>query len=294
MVSLTHTGQTRSATARPRGGFTLIELLTVIAIIGVLVSLLLPAMQSVREVARRTSCASNLSQIIVATHLHHELTETLPPARIHDSLGADHESAFLFLLPYLEEANRYVEYAPELGTNHAKNQNVVGTTIPIYLCSSMALPPAGGSSSELAPGSYAVSTGSGYPWATRDHDGAIVARPTVVRFADVRDGLGNTFAFGEFDYFEGRSSSGPQWAGGYVTHTFGATWGAFNPADPPGPQEYSLYGRRYTAFRSDHRGGAQFAMLGKAIKFVGDGVDANVLSSLSTRAGGESVDPAGL
>src|SRR2546423_1916938 len=88
----------RSVKRRP-GGFTLVELLVVIAIIGVLLALLLPAVQRARESANRTHCANNLKQIGLAVHLYHDQNNVLPPARTSDT-GV---SWAVILLPYIEQ-----------------------------------------------------------------------------------------------------------------------------------------------------------------------------------------------
>lgn len=267
-------------------GFTLVELLVVIAIIGILVALLLPAVQSAREAARRTSCSNNLKQIGIAMQMHHNTLKYLPPARIHNNIGTNHESALLFLLPYLEESNKFVQYNPELGTSHPDNQGVVETEIPIFLCPSMVYD---APSSGPAASSYGACTGSIYPWASKLHNGAIAARPIIVRFKNITDGLTHTFAFGEQDYFAGQSEDGPNWAGGYITDSFAATWGPFNPQNPPGPDEPGLFGRYYTAFRSDHPGGVQFVMVDGSVQFLHDGIEEETLDGLATRAGEEII-----
>ncbi|MEM9354221.1 MAG: DUF1559 domain-containing protein [Planctomycetota bacterium] len=310
----------RKQTTAPRRlggrGFTLVELLVVIAIIGVLIALLLPAIQAAREAARRTSCTNNLKQIGLATLNYHDARKELPPARNRIGLGdiAIPESALLFLLPYLEEANRYVRYDldAEFGTLDSVNDLVTHTLVPIYLCPSMVYEWGGDSP---APGSYVASTGTERPWDIVDqaqvpfplppdfdyeslgpgaglHNGAIASRPAIVRIRDITDGTSSTFAFGESDYFGGRSESGPIWSGGYVPNFQAATWGPFNPKDPP--STFLETGPITTAFRSDHPNGAHFLFVDGATRFVADGVDEDLLDAYATRAGEEVFTNEGL
>jgi prepilin-type N-terminal cleavage/methylation domain-containing protein len=273
-------------------GFTLVELLVVIAIIGVLIALLMPAIQAARETARTCTCRSHLRQIGMATHMYHDAQGHLPPAALKPSLTTDHESALLYLLPYLEESNRYITYNPELGTSHPDNAGVVESTIPIYICPSMALDP---DSSMPGPSSYFPCTGSKSPWlyyitsANPGHNGAIAARPVVVRMKDVMDGTSNTFAFGEVDFFAGSiTDKGPKWAGGYVTDSYGATYGPFNPDNMPADADIGLEGKHLTAFRSDHAGGVQFVLVDGSVQFIRDDIEDTALDALATRAGEET------
>lgn len=281
---------TQRIARRKTKGFTLVELLVVIAIIGVLVALLFPAIQMARETARRCMCRSHLQQIGLATQMYHDVKQELPPVAIHTSIKTDAESALLYILPYLEESNRYVRYNPELGTNDSENAGIVETIIPVYLCPSMVYD---AEPSKPAATSYFGCTGSTYPWmfyptATNPgHNGAIVARPVVVRMKDVIDGTSKTFAFGEVDFFGGQITDGPKWAGGYITDGWGATWGPFNPDNPP--KDQSLEGQYFTAFRSDHVGGVNFVLVDGSVHFVTNDVDETILDSLATRAGEEPI-----
>ena len=273
-----------------RGGFTLVELLVVIAIIGILIALLFPAIQAAREAARRCTCRNHLRQIGLAMHMYHDSQGHLPPASIHPSIDSNRESALLFVLPYLEEANRFVTYNPDLGTSDPANKGVVEATIPVYLCPSM-IHATGGD--ETGPSSYASSTGSQSPWLITKHDGAIVSSPSIVRLKDVTDGTAHTLAFGEEDFFADQvcdrdSPVGPKWAGGYIIDSFAATWGPFNPQSRPHPEvDPGSVGRFSTAFRSDHAGGVQFVLVDGSVQFITDDVEENVLDAFATRAGDE-------
>src|SRR6188474_2864139 len=90
-------------------GFTLIELLVVIAVIGILVALLLPAVQQAREAARRTQCRNNLKQIGIAMSNYHDVHQTFPPGRLRNPVDGQGRcfSAYAYLLPYLEATTLY-------------------------------------------------------------------------------------------------------------------------------------------------------------------------------------------
>jgi prepilin-type N-terminal cleavage/methylation domain-containing protein/prepilin-type processing-associated H-X9-DG protein len=103
----------RTILSRPRArrGFTLIELLVVIAIIAVLIGLLLPAVQKVREASARTKCQANMRQIALAMHTHHDQKGSFPPAKgwvgIPNTPGTPWGGALFHLLPYIEEVGTY-------------------------------------------------------------------------------------------------------------------------------------------------------------------------------------------
>jgi prepilin-type N-terminal cleavage/methylation domain-containing protein len=121
-----------------RRGFTLVELLVVIAIIGILVAMLLPAVQAAREAARRTQCTNNLKQIGLAILNFESQFGALPAGAIHKDQGRDAEySMFLLLLPFLEEGDVYDKY-DFYGNSRidANNPQVTSVQIPGYLCPS--------------------------------------------------------------------------------------------------------------------------------------------------------------
>jgi prepilin-type N-terminal cleavage/methylation domain-containing protein len=94
-----------------RHGFTLVELLVVIAIIGILIALLLPAVQAAREAARRMQCSNNLKQILLGCHLYHDANQSFPPGEMRQGGGHAsmdrHYGAMVWTLPFCEQVNRY-------------------------------------------------------------------------------------------------------------------------------------------------------------------------------------------
>ena len=125
-----------------RAGFTLIELLVVIAIIGILVALLLPAVQQAREAARRTQCLNNLKQIGIGMHSYHGTYKSFPPGLVFDHsvsnwVSAAHRSNWaISLLPYIERSALYQRYDHEVDNSGPENKFVREQRVATYACPS--------------------------------------------------------------------------------------------------------------------------------------------------------------
>lgn len=120
---------------RQRSAFTLIELLVVIAIIGILVALLLPAVQAAREASRRTQCTNNLKQLSLALHLYHDSYRAFPPARLSKKPKYGH---MVGLLRYMEQVNIEEQFDTEApgGFADPKNQVLANMALPFVRCPS--------------------------------------------------------------------------------------------------------------------------------------------------------------
>jgi len=120
-----------------RIGFTLVELLVVIAIIGILVSLLLPAVQAAREAARRMRCSNNLKQVSLAVHNFHDTFRHLPVSA-RPPAGTIRLAGMTRILPYIEQSTLYTAYDQTLQWSNPNTQQrlVVSTKIPIFICPS--------------------------------------------------------------------------------------------------------------------------------------------------------------
>ncbi len=285
-----------------RVGFTLIELLVVIAIIGILIALLLPAVQQAREAARRTQCKNNLKQIGLAMHNYHDIFNVIPPGDL--SGGYTRTSAFVSILPQIDQAGMFSQYNFNRPHTDASNMQVVSQRIPAYLCPSAVIrrsvPTPGCDINNRAPGTYAGSSGSGDPWGTRTtgnaNNGLIVnLHSGPVRFGDVTDGLSSTLLVGEsaWNFPDYVFSSGPclgqvrfgftYWSSPYPLSTLFTTRGPFNPQRLDGDQT------RLASFRSDHVGGAHFVFGDGTVRFLSENTDRNLLNSLATRSGNDVV-----
>jgi prepilin-type N-terminal cleavage/methylation domain-containing protein/prepilin-type processing-associated H-X9-DG protein len=278
-------------------GFSLVELLVVIAVVGILVAFTLPAVQAAREAARRSQCANHVRQIGLAMHQYHDANGALPNATFY---GTTFLSALTAVLPHLEEEAKFDGYDLSLPYRSTANLRIIELTVPIYVCPTMNLPrsvPDADSSCDEygAPGSYAVSTGTENPW-NGPHNGAFIfARSGVTRFKSISDGLSKTLLVGELNYGLTNYNWGAcknrearwgatRWGAGYPGVSLATTSGRFN-------SDWLISGfAELVTFRSDHPGGAHFAMADASVRFVGETIDPATLDALATRAGGEVMD----
>jgi prepilin-type N-terminal cleavage/methylation domain-containing protein/prepilin-type processing-associated H-X9-DG protein len=184
---------------RRRGqGFTLVELLVVIAIIGILIALLLPAVQAAREAARRVQCNNHLKQIGLAVHNYHDTHRVFP----FGAGGTGNKySAISLLLPFMEQTTLHDKINFSLPYTDPANDSARLTEIPMLRCPSdlpNPLPATGGATN------YMANKGSGIVWNTATGPNATLPPPngvffmqSAIRFRDITDGTSNTAAFSE-------------------------------------------------------------------------------------------------
>ena len=195
---------------RFRRGFTLIELLVVIAIIAILIGLLLPAVQKIREAANRMKCSSHLKQLGLASHHYHDTNNSLPPAIAHPGRDGRYTSLFVELLPYFEQQplHDHWNFTTPLA-NVGPPGSPASTVLAILICPSAAVNPNPVTFGTSAYGvtCYAGNAGTiSYPESKVTQDGMFHAN-SAVALTDVTDGTSNTVLFGERTLGDGNLDS---------------------------------------------------------------------------------------
>ncbi|MFH1922281.1 MAG: DUF1559 domain-containing protein [Planctomycetota bacterium] len=304
-----------------RAGFTLVELLVVIAIIGILIALLLPAVQAAREAARRSQCSNNLKQLGLALHNYHDVYRILPyggDITVPGWLGVvgDHGGWMVRLLPFMEQQPLYDQldrYNVELSvtTDGTPVREIIIDTI---ICPSddhqgYYMTSQNYGTQKRAASNYSASMGSqnnspcgthnnyfGHGPDVRNDDwtlslqrlsGVIGHWQVSARFADITDGLSNTIALGEVrprcsnHVRNGWLSFNALYTGTGIPINFPTCEGE-QPYGPP----CNLYRGAWGAsqgFKSRHPGGCQFALGDGSARFISETVDMVTYQKLGDR-----------
>ncbi|MCI0642559.1 MAG: DUF1559 domain-containing protein [Gemmataceae bacterium] len=220
---------------RSRTGFTLIELLVVIAIIAILIGLLLPAVQKVREAAARLQCSNNLKQIGLAAHNYHGVFKKLPPG----DQQPHRASALIQLLPYVEQANKYnqFDFTQNINTS-ASNAAARAQDVPIFICPSdpsnaQFTVTVAGVTQTVGRTNYQSNLGSRGWFRNNDPStGGLFYFDSKVRLTDVLDGTSNTAMFAEVKRSNRQGAADPL---KIVSVPFGI-WDGAQPANDLSPK----------------------------------------------------------
>jgi prepilin-type N-terminal cleavage/methylation domain-containing protein/prepilin-type processing-associated H-X9-DG protein len=286
-----------------RRAFTLVELLVVIAIIAILIGLLLPAVQKVRDAANRMKCANNMKQVALAIHNYESANEAFPAA--HVSTPKRHWWVPA-ILPFLEQANVESRYRWDANWNNAANDSVTRARLSVLVC-------------PAAPSARTDQSGRGvndYPalnHVIQDNPAISPAPPKDLTgngvlginqsrpLAAVTDGTSNTILLAEDAgrpqlwragrFVSATGAGGGAWAGGSSEIALnGASSDGGNVAtNGTGPWPCAVNCTNNGEIYGFHAGGANVALADGSVRFLRSNIDIRVLAALVTRSGGEVI-----
>ena len=304
-------------------GFTLIELLVVIAIIAILIGLLLPAVQKVREASARLSCTNNLKQIALAVHGFQDSQNRIPYNLGSNTYGYDDNGSswswLVRILPYIEQAGLFSKlgqdsFGPTPAVADVPTFNslaaIQAVVIKSYVCPSdpgsnkLSTNRANGSTgSGTGPTNYKGVAGSNWGWGSFQNTGytgnnngldagnGIFHRSDNTRalqLSKITDGTSNTLMIGE-DLMDINVHCG--WVrSNYATGTCSIPLNNGLVTGQPGFNNAGDWPNLYS-FRSRHTAGGNFAFADGSVKFIVEAIDLNLYRNLATISGGEATPP---
>jgi prepilin-type N-terminal cleavage/methylation domain-containing protein len=279
-----------------RSAFTLVELLVVIAIIGILVALLLPAIQSAREAARRVTCMNHMRQLGIATLTRLDVKKNIAPARMRPSGGGSPTHGYLaHLLPYIEElamANQYV-IARNVRWDAPVNQPVIKLTIPLFQCPSVGetREAAADYAAILGPGSNVYNAIRKTPAQDRT---CIILDTEFRKLRTVLDGMSKSILLVEcagrpLKYRNGKLDTS---ASNLLEYRWAHPDNELHISARPMMNYYN--GQGNSSFDNEiysmHTGGGLFVMGDSAVRFISEDVDEDAFLSLVTAANSDIVN----
>ena len=282
---------------RPWHGFTLVELLVVIAIIGVLVALLLPAVQAAREAARRCSCLNNMSQLALAVHNYEFAVEQLPPGTVNPEgpirnvADGQHVSWLVQVLPYVEMRTVYDMFDQEAGAYAPVNADIRRVPVSLFMCPSYP----GAKLNDNATAAVTTYAGCHHDVEApiNDDNHGLLFLNSAIKYSDIRDGSSQTILLGEIwpeviDAIAGvrRQTDSLGWVSGTRSTLRNTSSATYRPSYrgqvqvlPQGPLDVGGFG-------SAHPGGVHIAMADGSCRHLREDIDAELLRQLGHRADG--------